>query len=192
MRAFDCMEKACAMLGDAKGERALELINSGESLSGDEQFVFRNYMNALNIALDTICSRYYANVARKVVTSDKDSKINYSDLDLRVYEVVAVKRVSGDVVEHYSLPFSLLVPKPNTEYVVIYKYLPPKVTREFQNLEVMPCVDINTVAYLMASDISLANGLYADSKFWFSEFEASINRTLASRRMRTLAVSRLI
>ena len=192
MKVIDVIRRAIDFVGDLKMEEILKKLEYADSLTSDEELVQQKYINGLNLAVDTIASRYYSSIAKTKVVSDDDSKIAYADLDERVYEVVKVVNKSGVAVEHYSLPFSLLVPKPNTEYEVSFKFLPAKVESLFDQVQVLPIIDEKIVAFLMASDLCLACGQYTESKFWFSEFERGVSQAIASRRMRTLAVSKLI
>lgn len=192
MKAVDVIKRAVEFVGDLEMESIFTSINYGDTLTYEQQQRMTKYINGVNLAVDTIASRYYSSVGRKKVVSDAESKIYYSDLDSRVYEVVKVVNRAGEVVEHYALPFSLLVPNAGSSYEVVFKYLPSRVNGLNDEIEILPFVNERAVAMLLASDLCLSAGQYTESKFWFSKFEGEMSQAVTSRRMRTLAVSRLL
>ena len=192
MVAREIINEVSHMVGDLEFVKILEKFDGGEDLSVTDAKQIDRYIGGLNIAVDTIASRYYLNLKEVFVTTDNDARVDYSALDDRVYEIVKVKNEIGLSVEFYSLPFSLYLPKRNTRYQVKFKYLPRKVVTLEDEVMILPFVPTRAICYLMVSDILLAKGLYDESRFWFSKFESVITQAVASRRMRTLGVNRLI
>ena len=192
MVAREIINEVAHMVGDLEFVKILEKIDSAEELSVVETKQVGRYVSGLNIAVDTIASKYYLNVKEVAVTTDNEARVDYSALDDRVYEIVKVKNDCGCLVEFYSLPFSLYLPKRNTKYFVKFKFLPKKVETIDDEVVILPFVPVRAICYLMVSDILLAKGLYDESRFWFSKFESVITQAVNSRRMRTLGVSRLV
>lgn len=192
MVARDIINEVSHMVGDLEFNQILEKIDGDEELSAVQQKQVDRYISGLNIAVDTIASRYYLNLKEVAVTTDNEARVDYSALDDRVYEIVRVKNDCGCSVEFFSLPFSLYLPKRNTKYFVKFKFLPKKVEHIGDDVCILPFVPVRAICYLMVSDILLTKGLYDESRFWFSKFESVITQAVASRRMRTLGVNRLV
>ena len=178
------------ILGDKEAEGAINKI--GE-LTEDENKVVTKYINGLNIAVDTIASRYYTSVRETRVQADIEDRIDYDNLSSRVYEVISVKdALTGQGVDYYTLPFCLYVPSGNKEYLVKFKFLPDKCTSLDDSVELLPFVSSRAVVYLMVSDMMLGKALYEESRFWFNKFETLMTEAVSNRRMRTLKVGRMI
>ena len=192
MTAWEVIVETARLIGDKELETIIDKSQAGESLTAEENKKLKRYISGLNIAVDTIASRYYMNLREIKVTSSSDARVEYSELDDRVYEIVNVHDESGVAVEFYSLPFSLYLPKRNTRYLVKFKFLPRRVEEVSDEVMILPFVPITAICYLMVSDIMLAKNLYDESRFWFSKFESCINKAVSSRRMRTLCVSKLV
>ena len=193
MKVKDCIEFAVGLTHDHDLKEVLKKVDSGQELTEEEGAILSRYINGVNIAVDTIASRYYQNIKEVTVKSDLECRVMYQALDERVYEVVSVKeKQTGVDVDFYTLPFSLYLPKGNTEYVVRFKYLPTKALSSDDELEVLPFVPLRAIGYLMASDIYLSKSLYDEAKFWFNSFENEINGAVARRRMRTLNIKKLV
>lgn len=192
MQARECVEMAVGLVADRNMEKILEKIDQGKELLEVESALVKKYMSSINIAVDTIASRYYETRAEKDAVSDSEKKIDYSLLADRIYDVVRVTDAAGGQVEFYQLPFNLYVPQKNTLYTVEYKYLPKKAVGLDSELELLPVVPSKAVAYLMASDISLARGLYDESKFFFSKFDSEMTQVVSRRRSRTLRAINLL
>lgn len=186
MTAREVIEFAVKLNADREMETLLESVG----FDADEK-ILKNYINSLNIAVDTIYSRYYFNTKTMNVVSDSESRVPYEALSERLFEIIKVKNKRGEEVEFYSLPFSLYLPKPLTEYVVSFKFLPRKVVSIDDEVEVLPFISIKAIAYLMVSDIYLARGMYDESKFFFSKFEADITGAISTKRARTLKYTNL-
>ena len=192
MIARDVIKEVMRLVGDFDGEDILNKIDENSSLDANETKCLNRYISGLNIAVDTIASKYYTTTKEVFVTSDSEKRVEYTALDERVCDIISVRDLSNLNVEFYSLPFSLFLPKKHTRYLVKFKFLPKKVTNLTDEVEILPFVPLLSISYLMASDIFLAKNLYDESRFWFSKFESSISSAVASRRMRTLNVNRLI
>jgi len=190
MRAVEVIEDVARLVGD---KDVLDvLLKPSDELTEKETKAIRRYLSGVNIAVDTIASRYYANLREVVVSSDNEAKVEYLALDERVCEIMSVKDAGGFEVDFFSLPFHLYLPKKNSKYLVKFKFLPRKVEKIDDELEILPFIPLSAISYLMASDIFLAKNLYDESRFWFSKFESVINQAVSSRRMRTLNFTRLI
>lgn len=192
MTAKECVGFVVSLVNDREMEKILEKLDAGETLSNDEKKLEKRYISGLNIAVDTISSRYYSCEKEVRVVSDNEQKILYEALSPRVYEVLSVKEASGQDVDFYTLPFSVYVPKIKHEYKVKFKYLPQKVDSLADEVNILPFVPVRAVAYLMASDLLLTKNLYDEARFWFNNFESVMNQVVAKRRVRTLNISRLI
>ena len=182
MNASEVITIAGTLIGDSD---AKEIDEKNEE-------VVKRYISALNIAVDTISTKYYSLIKRMDLVSDGEAKISYDALDGRLFEVVSVTNKRGQEVEYFSLPFCLYLPEAYRSYEVKYKYLPEKVTSLDSDLPVLPFVSKETIGYLLASDLCLSRGMFEESKFWFNAFENSINRALSSRRARTVLNKKLI
>ena len=129
MTVRECASEVAQILGDKDMERILKM--DGE-LEDDDQVIVNRYLNGLNIAVDTIASRYYTSVREVNVRADEENRIDYDSLASRVYEIVSVKdSLTGQGVDYYTLPFCLYVPNGNKEYSVRFKFLPEKIRRLF-------------------------------------------------------------
>ena len=190
MKVLDCVSEVAHILGDSEME---SVINGDGELSQEQRKLKARYIAGLNIAVDTIASRYYTSVREIKVVSDSDQRIDYSALASRVYEVVSVREANGGQgVDYYTLPFCLYVPCAKKEYFVKFKFLPEKCEGFDDEVELLPFVSPRAVVYLMISDILLSKNIYDESKFWFSKFESEMTQAVSSRRMRTLKVSKII
>lgn len=192
MKARDVIELVSNLIGDQDIEAILVKKDSNEELTGQDEKKLNRYISGLNIAVDTIASRYYQNIKTVKAVSDEEQRIPYEALDERLLEVVEVLDRVGRKVEFYSLPFSLYLPSRNSEYLVKFKYLPKKVVEIKDEVEVLPFVSNRAIAYLMASDIMLSKNLYDESKFWFNSFDSIMTQAVATRRMRTIGFSKWI
>lgn len=187
MKVIDCIKTVVNLIGDQDMGAVIEKIESGEELVDSDTKILNRYINGLNIAVDTIASRYYQNIKTVRVVSDSEQRIPYEALDERLYEVLEVVGPAGSKVEFYSLPFSVFVPKKLTQYTVKFKYLPKKASQIEDDVEVLPFVSERAIGYLMASDIMLSRNLYDESKFWFNNFDSIMTQAVATRRVRSLA-----
>jgi len=190
MTVLECVSEVAKILGDTE----MEPVMDGSVELTDEQVKLKNrYITGLNIAVDTIASRYYTSVREVRVVSDSDQRIDYGALSPRVYEIVSVREANGGQgVDYYTLPFCLYVPSAKKEYVVKFKFLPEKCEDFDDEVELLPFVSPRAVIYLMVSDILLSKNIYDESKFWFSKFESEMTQAVSNRRMRTLKVSKII
>ena len=177
------------ILGDKDAEKT---INKNGPLTDDENKVITKYINGLNIAVDTIASRYYTSVRETRVTADNENRIDYDKLASRVYEIISVKNaLNGQGVDYYTLPFCLYVPSGGRDYLVKFKFLPEKCLNLDDNIELLPFVSSRALVYLMVSDMLLSKALYDESRFWFNKFESIMTEAVTNRRMRTLKVGRM-
>lgn len=192
MKAVDVICRVAEILGDNELDSIITKKQAGEELSTKEEKRLSRAINGLNIAVDTICSRYYSCSKTVHAISDNDAKVSYKSLASRVYEIEEVTTVVGEKVEFYALPFSVYLPASNCAYNFKIKVLPTRVTAISDEVEVMPFIDDVTIAYLMISDIMLSVSSFDESKFWFSKFEERMIEILSRRRTRFLAVKRLI
>lgn len=190
MTVRECAKEVSQILGDKEME---EILSKNEELTTEENDIVSRYLNGLNIAVDTIASRYYTSVREVRVRADEEMRIDYNSLASRVYEIVSVKdSLTGQGVDYWTLPFCLYVPSGSREYLVKFKFLPDRCTSLDDNVELLPFVSIRAVVYLMVSDMCLAKNLYDESRFWFNKFETIMTQAVANRRMRTLKVGKLI
>lgn len=192
MIARDCIDLAVALTADRDAENLLEKLDKSEQLSESESKKLSKLIAGVNIAVDTIASRYYETVKTKTVTSDAEQKVPYEALAHRVYDIIEVRDSAGFKVDFYTLPFNVYLPKKSTEYTIKFKFLPEKISTVTAELELLPIVSVKAVAYLMASDIYLSRGLYDESKFWFNNFDSLMTQAISGRRVRTLNSKHLI
>lgn len=192
MTVDEVISFVAGLVGDKDIEGVIGKIREEEALTPAERKTFRRYLSGINIAVDTIASRYYTMQKELFVTTGSESSVEYSSLSERVCDVLSVRDMAGNKVEFYVLPFSLCLPKRNTRYLVKFRYLPKEVRDVNDELELLPFVPLEAVGYLMASDILLAKRLYDEAKFWFAKFESVMQRVLSTRRMRTLMFDKLI
>lgn len=190
MTVLECVSEVVGILGDAE---MVPVIEGETELTTDQVKLKNRYISGLNIAVDTIASRYYASVREVRVVSDEERRIDYNALSPRVYEVLSVREANGGQgVDYYTLPFCLYVPNAKKEYVVKFKFLPEKCEDLDEEIDLLPFVSPRAVVYLMVSDILLSKNIYDESKFWFSKFESEMTQAVSNRRMRTLKVSKII
>ena len=189
MTVRECVSEVAEVLGDKEMQ---DILNKYGELSADEKQAVNKYINGLNIAVDTIASRYYTSVREVKVLADEESRVDYNALSSRVYEIISVKdSLSGRGVDYYTLPFCLYVPTGSKEYLVKFKFLPEKCVSLEDKVELLPFVSIRAVVYLMVSDMCLTKNLYDESRFWFNKFETVMTEAVTKRRMRTLRVGGL-
>ena len=190
MTVRECVSEVAQIIGDKEME---ELLNKNTERNADEEALVGRYLNGLNIAVDTIASRYYTSVREVNVRADEEMRIDYNALSSRVYEIISVKdRLTGQGVSYYTLPGCLYVPSGSREYAVKFKFLPEKCGSLEDEVELLPFVSIRAVVYLMVSDMCLAKNLYDESRFWFNKFESIMTEAVANRRMRTLKFGSII
>lgn len=194
MVALDCVKITAGFLSDVVMLEILEKIeeDSGASLTKAEKIKVREYLGAVNIALSTIAVEEMNLRNKKIVVSTDEAKINYSDLCDRLYEVEKVFDLRLGCVDFYALPFSLFVPKPNTEYEVCFKYLPKKVETLFEEIEISPLILPEIIARLMASDILLSKNSYDEASVWREEYRKSMASAKVNNKRRILPYRKLV
>lgn len=195
MIAIDCLRLVANFLSDSKMCAILDKLeeDSEAVLTQAEKQKLGFYLNSLNVAISTISVEEIPLVDEVVVASGADSKIDYSAISARVYEVLEVVDEKTRMrSQFYALPFSLYLPKPLTPYVIKFSYLPAKVKSVFDEVGVSSLVVDSVVAKLMASDILLAKNSYDEASIWKSEYRKAIGAVKLRRKRMCLPYRKFV
>ena len=186
MRAKECIKLAASFLADKKMEELLDKCTEEniENFTGGEQKLLGSYLGAFNIAVKTIAAEEISLTNVERLVSDSEARIFYSAFNSDVYEIkMVVDKELDAVVDFFSLPFGVYVPKAGREYLVRYKYLPREVESIEDEVELDPRVNKTLVAKLMASDLLMAKNVYDEASLWRSEYKKEAARLARPRKV---------
>ena len=199
MQVVDCLKKVSVLLGDCDIENILtkaEKINSGE-LQGEllpaEEKKILKYLSAYNMAVEKMATEYLNLKTREMHYANSYSNIYFDDFDYRVVDILSVETLKGELVRDYLvLPFSISVPKKDSEYYISYRYLPNEAKTIFDEIPIQSCVSGLVLSYLICSYLTLSVSLFDESKMWESRFEKELFKSLHMNRSFSLKKFNLV
>lgn len=189
MQVFDCLKKASILLGDTDEEAVLnkaERINknlSEEILSDLENKKIEKYLNAFNMAVEKLACEYINLKISEKLYANMFSNIYFDAFQYRVVEVLGIEDINGKVCTDYKiLPFSILVPKNYSEYVVTYRYIPNEAKTIFDEIAIPGILTSIILSYLVCAFLSVSVSLFDEAKMWEEKFEEELFRSLHRRK----------
>ena len=199
MQVVDCLKKVSVLLGDCDIENILtkaEKFNSGE-LQGEllpaEEKKILKYLSAYNMAVEKMATEYLNLKTREMHYANSYSNIYFDDFDYRVVDILSVETLKGELVRDYLvLPFSISVPKKDSEYYISYRYLPNEAKTIFDEIPIQSCVSGLVLSYLICSYLTLSVSLFDESKMWESRFEKELFKSLHMNRSFSLKKFNLV
>lgn len=192
MKVFDCIYDAASMLNNSDAVAFLDLYaakkQAGETLPVPTDSVadfIGKLIVCLNMTIERITSEYIPLKKCESVCSDEYSKIAFSSLSARVFEVLRVE----DAVSFESLvvkqnPDAICVPLKYRNYKVTYKYIPTLASSIDDTIELPLAVTNRLACFGVVSDFLLSRNVFDEAKEWNDRFVAGIKMVAKLSRER--------
>lgn len=166
MKVSEVLQLACNFTGSQ-----LFKDKQIEDFSEDEKKQLDIYLNAYQLIIDELASDYNLFVTKEEFVV-KDGKLNFSDFKFKPLKILSVKS-RHKAVRFKTFEDTLCL---GEEYVQItYAFAPPKPQCED---EVIGLISGRVLAYGVAREISLMQGLYGETEIWEGRFKDGVKMFL--------------
>lgn len=157
-----------------------ELKSKIEGKSDSLKMDISRMVSYYNYTIEKLCKDYFPMITSQKLYSDNYRKIGLLNLE---YQPVKINKVLSNSNEVFFSEFSsyLLVPKINTEYEIIYSYLPEKINNLEDETILPKGVTEKTICYGIASEFLASKNLMSQSEYWNDKFMLEIFKAKTSR-----------
>jgi len=156
----------------------LEDVLKLEVLDGEEEspteLTLKNYellIKAVNLVQEEIASDYIP-LKKEEIVEVTNEEIAFSNLSERIIQVFSVKNEIYEEVKYKLFPTSIKLK--NGTYNIIYTYMPSAVTINDNLASFSNKITERVVAYAVAGEYALINGLFDEATTWKQRFEEAM------------------
>lgn len=149
-----------------------EIVNPSEDVEEEIKFITR----LVNLVVGEIAREYVPLKFDEEVLSNSECEINYCALSKNICDVLSV--CTDKTKETFNMYSEFIkVSKPTTYYNVEYCYTHELVNSLLDIIDISPLVQPRTIAYGIASEYTVIQGLYDESLMWDKKFLNSLSNS---------------
>jgi len=163
----------------------LEDVLKLQALDGEEEspteLTLKNYellLKATNLVQEEIASDYIPLKAEEIVEVTNE-EIAFSSLSERIIQVLFIKNELEQEVKYKLFPTSIKLE--NGTYKIVYSYMPSTVTITDSFAPFSNKITERIVAYAVAGEYALINGLFDEATTWKQRFEEAMKVVIGKK-----------
>ena len=199
MKAIDCILEVSSLLNmDSVKSYVLDykakVLNNLTPSAPDSAVANKisQIITCINMAIERISSEYLPLKMSESLVSDSTGKILYSSASKRVFEIIKVEdaNLNYRVIPYFGVDY-IVLPKPNTSYIVYFRYIPDFIDSISGEFEISPFVTTRLLSYAVVSDILLVKNSFDEAREWNDRFLQGIKMIQKMGRSRLFKVNSL-
>lgn len=157
-----------------------ELNSKIEGKSESIKMDIARLISYYNYTIEKLCREYFEITFSETASSDSYRRISLQNLKYNPLKIIKIIRNQQEV---FFSEFStyVLVPNENTDYEIVYSYIPNQLTKLDDELILPKGVSEKIICYGIASEFLASKNSYTQSEYWNNKFMLEIFKSKTSR-----------
>jgi hypothetical protein len=173
--------------------KTAELINRDDLIEGlnsdnNSQSIQNDILRMIsyyNYTMETLCENYFNLSTKQLISSDNKKQIYYFNFTYKPTKVLSVLKNNKNVFfSEYTK--HITVPEANTEYEIIYKFIPDRLSALENKINLPYGITEKIICYGIASEFLASKNQFDKAKYWNDKFMFEIfkSKTRKDRKLK--------